>query len=347
MGRWFGFRQGYELFPRIWISDASYRDYTYLSRLDEELKEEIIRCNDAKKNPRECAIRMLAIPSGQRLRGTLKMHTTKNKMKKKITCDISYIGKYEEYATFKNDETQLNNNICITRDFLNGLEQHGIMWEYPDKEEDKGWNVYRWKGVPSELLLNEFIRKFHAGIEKRGSTSNQIFMFIKWMENVVKKGLLDDWNILLAGSEVDSDPNPFIINKEISIGRVNRAKQRYENDKNIVIKTLRNNQDRFKDVFPHEFKNKYLLNCIKKGPLNKELRKLEREEEGIVDQPLMIIYCIDKDSKSKDPEHKFTVDLNAKCDVVAFLVEIPNIDTRDSDMVQIELDVSHFEDDGE
>lgn len=348
MGRWFGFRQGYELFPRIWISDNTYRDYEYLARLDEELKEEIVRCNDAGKNPSECAIRMLAIPSGQRLKGALKTHSARTKMKKKITSDVSYIGKYEEFATFKNDETQLKNNYDLTVDFLNDLERNGIRAEYPDREIDKGWNVYRWRGVSSEVLLNEYIKKFHAGVVDMDSPDNPLQMFIKWMENIVTKGLLEDWNILLAGNDISSielPETPFEINERIRIGKVNRAKQKYDvgND-NIVIKTLRNNLDRFKDVFPHEFENKHLLNKIREGPLSKELRSLEREEEGIRDQPLMIIYCIDKDSKSKDPEHKFTIDLEACMDVVAFLVEIPNTDTRDSDMVQIELDVSRFED---
>ena len=40
MGRWFGYRKGYELYPRLWITDTTRLQFEYLSILDQELRED-------------------------------------------------------------------------------------------------------------------------------------------------------------------------------------------------------------------------------------------------------------------------------------------------------------------
>ena len=38
MARWFGYRRGYELLPRVWMSDITYDRFVYLTQLDAELR---------------------------------------------------------------------------------------------------------------------------------------------------------------------------------------------------------------------------------------------------------------------------------------------------------------------
>lgn len=349
MGRWFGYRPKYELFPRIWMSDGTERDFEYLARLDELLKDEICECNDKGLDPSKCAIRLLAIPDGQQLRGELRSHSTKKKMKKMKQASINYAGRYEEYCTFKNDEKQLSHNLKCVRDFLQALPGIGINPEHSEKPEDKGWGVYRWKNVPSEVILNQFVDRFWYGITEKDTVSPKYDLFRKWLIGIIEKGVLTEWTVLLAGIESIASDKLFIVNDDVCVGKINRAKKIYSDESIIDIKTLRSRFDIFKDKFPSEFENKVVLNRIKNGDFSSDTRKLERDMENITN-PLLLIYCIDKDSRPRQIDGKkpiFTTDLNAVCDVVAFLIEVPSSDDDDDSMVEIDLDYTHMDEIGE
>lgn len=345
MGRWFGYRPKYELFPRIWMSDTTFRDFEYLARLDELLKDEIRDCSDRGLDPGRCAIRLLAIPDGETLRGALRSHSSITKIKNMKKASINYSGRYEEYCKFSNDCEQLQGNLECVRSFLNGLASIGINAEHSDKPEDKGWGVYRWKDVPSNVILEKFVKKFKYGIKNDGKEDQGYKLFVDWLSGTIKKGVLPKWTVLFAGIETKEENKLFRLNDDISIGKINRAKKIYSDESIIDIKTLRSRADLFKDIFPSEFENKYLLNQIKKGDYSSDLRKRQRNEENITN-PLLLIYCIDKNSVSRvkngvPSEH--TTDLNAVCDVASFLIEVPSSDDEDDSMVEIKLDYTHMD----
>ena len=338
MGRWFGYRPGYELFPRIWLSSDSEKDFTYLAELDESLRGEIRECNRKNLSPDRCAIRLLSIPKAARLRGMLKSLTSKNKRKAEIPSSVSYIGQYEEYCIFRNDEKKLGDNKQHTVGFLNTLTEMGYGPQYPT-ENGKGpvedWNVIRWSDVPHSVILESFLDKFEVGLEQTDST----YLLKEWLRNL-KPGILDNWTVLLAGVNNPKNGKHFPEGSEFSVGMIQRSKEKRKSDI-IQFKTLRSKGDLFRDVFPDEFKDKSTLRRIRSGDVDQDLRVLERSQQGLDNTPLMIIYCIDKDSKATIPKNgkeQRKVDLDSYDDVVTFLVEIPNVDTRNEDMVQIKLD---------
>lgn len=345
MGRWFGYRPKYELFPRIWMSDVTVRDYEFLARLDELLKDEICECNNNGLDPSQCAIRLLAIPDAQQLRGVLRSHTSKNKEKKIKKASVNYSGRYEEFCTFKNSSNQLKGNLACVRNFLNSLPALGITPEHSDKPEDKGWGVFRWRDVPAKVIFDCFVNKFEYGLGQNDGLSHKYDLFKKWLAGTIEKGVLSKWTVIVAGT-VNAEPDKvFSINSEVSVGKVNRAKRILADETIIDIKTLRNRADIFKDIFPSEFENKFILNKIKQGDYSTETRKQQREMENI-ENPLLLIYCIDKDSTPRKKEGArdiYTTDLNAVEDVAAFLVEVPSSDDEDDNMVEIDLDYLHLE----
>lgn len=335
MGRWFGFRRGYELYPRIWMSYRSYEDYSFLAELDEELRDEIKRCNAAGENPSRTAIRLLAIPKASE-RGYLKSLSSKNKTKGMITSDISFIDRYEEFATFADDYEVLNSNLELTKGFLNGLENYG-----PEIPEDDNWNVVRWKNVPTRTILDNFLNDFSNGPDPKVKRTFILDSLIKWLETMDTNGVLQSWNVLLAGTRYNDKDKVFEVNDKVHIGKIERSKEQADY---IQIKTLRNRSDLFKDVFPTEFEDRNTLGSIRKGNLSTDLRIHERDTEWVGKHPLMVIYCIDRNSKhSGTNTHK--VDLNSKQDIIAFLVEIPNIGVWDKNRVCIKLDTSRLSED--
>ena len=87
-----------------------------------------------------------------------------------------------------------------------------------------------------------------------------------------------------------------------------------------------------------------------------DLRLRERKCEWVDEHPLLVIYCIDKDSKPRNKSSANIVELGkgsgkvaleSEEDIISFLIEVPNIETRDADMVQIELDPEHLDSEDE
>lgn len=73
MGRWFGYRPGYEDLPRIWVSDNLDEDYAFLSRVEQDMRAEIRSFEGTDTTPAEVGLRIRAHP------GRLEI-TARNKM---------------------------------------------------------------------------------------------------------------------------------------------------------------------------------------------------------------------------------------------------------------------------
>ena len=51
MGRWFGYRQGYEDLPRIWMTEDLRRDFEHLARQEAEFRQELEMCGENGQTP--------------------------------------------------------------------------------------------------------------------------------------------------------------------------------------------------------------------------------------------------------------------------------------------------------
>ena len=87
MGRWFGFRRGYELLPRIWMTDDTLEKFQFLTMLEEELKEELIQFETDLSSPMEYGPRVKNSPKTSWLRVT-----SKNKMQSAAEVDMDFSG---------------------------------------------------------------------------------------------------------------------------------------------------------------------------------------------------------------------------------------------------------------
>ena len=75
MGRWFGYRRGYELLPRIWLTNKTHEQFKFLSILDYELRKEICEMELNDISPAEYGPRVLTHP-----RTTFIRVTARNRM---------------------------------------------------------------------------------------------------------------------------------------------------------------------------------------------------------------------------------------------------------------------------
>lgn len=101
MGRWFGYRTGYEDLPRVWVTEGLDKDYAFLARVEKDLRDEIRSVQNSGVTPAEMGVRVRAHP------GRLEV-TAKNKMFDANVVTLGLSGIYRQ--TFLLDRTQEENN---------------------------------------------------------------------------------------------------------------------------------------------------------------------------------------------------------------------------------------------
>lgn len=101
MGRWFGFRNGYEDLPRIWTTDSLRRAFRHLALVEHEMRSDINMYELRNSTPMDAAVRIRTHPS---LRVTAKMGAAK-------PARTSYSGARLQVRYYKRDDIEwLQNN---------------------------------------------------------------------------------------------------------------------------------------------------------------------------------------------------------------------------------------------
>src|SRR5690606_27083317 len=62
MGRWFGYRHGYEDLPRLWTTAKLAKDFRALAAIEEEIREDIAQYRERNCTPLDFAVRVRSIP---------------------------------------------------------------------------------------------------------------------------------------------------------------------------------------------------------------------------------------------------------------------------------------------
>jgi hypothetical protein len=111
MGRWFGYRPGYEDLCRVWMPEEAEGWYAHVADSIEELREELRVMEAANATPSEFGLKVRGHPD------TL-IVTARNKMGsgELITVEIGLANKFVETAILKRDPTSLEaNRECAIR----------------------------------------------------------------------------------------------------------------------------------------------------------------------------------------------------------------------------------------
>ncbi len=321
MGRWFGYRRKYEVLPRIWMNRNDEEKFQYLTKLDNDLRNEIKNMYDLKHKPTEYAVRIDNFPEF----ATLKI-TSKNKMQGAIDAD--YSNHRGQTVKFYSDKQIINNNLKATYEFITtlGPVDNSIMkcYENPINKKDES---KVWLGVNYKKVLN-YLRKMK--FPSQSSIVEDYDAMTTWFEEQYRKNQIEDWNIVLSGV---SNGDTFTLGN-INIGLSNRAKLDDENCDIINLKTISRQSDHFIDVD--------CRNINKESIEYKKLLKYENYQEfrrnhGLSRVPLLIIYIINKNSKPTRDDSPNRVDLNAYNHLVGYDIYIPSDGVSKCSKVQVDL----------
>jgi hypothetical protein len=146
MGRWFGYRGGYEDLCRIWMPAEAIDWYAFIANAAEELHDELRIMEKAKATPRMFGLAVRSHPASL-------LVTARNKMGsgKKVTTLVGLSNKFVETSKVSIKPNDLSANLDIARWLVAKLNRAGL------RGDTTPWGTLV-RGVPVE-----FIDEFLAG----------------------------------------------------------------------------------------------------------------------------------------------------------------------------------------
>ncbi|MBL8199778.1 MAG: Z1 domain-containing protein [Chromatiales bacterium] len=144
MGRWFGYRDGYEDICRLYMTGSAIGWYAHVWDAAEELRDEFRRMERAGRAPKDFGLRVRSHPDSL-------IVTARNKMRtgRKVTHSVALGGRLIETTALRDDAIDRN---------LESLERvvARLVREYGRPASDGG---YLWSQVPAEVVT-DFVRGF-------------------------------------------------------------------------------------------------------------------------------------------------------------------------------------------
>ena len=195
MGRWFGYRPGYDDLFKLWISVDAIDWYSYITAAAEELKREIANMRDTHLTPMEFGLKVRQDPASL-------IVTAKNKMRTAtlVKRPITVSGHLLETPRLRTDKTSLQSNKEVFEDFVKRLPEIG-------QKVDMEGTRYFWSNV-SKDEIESLLRDFKTHVWQLNFQGAALADFIRdssvldeW-DVFIAEGSDDEWRGLLCGNEV-------------------------------------------------------------------------------------------------------------------------------------------------
>ncbi|EOO14910.1 hypothetical protein IG9_04078 [Bacillus cereus HuA2-9] len=332
MGRFFGYRKGYEMLPRIWVTKDTEAKFKFMATLEEELREDIETYILEGMDANEYGPKIKNSPKLTWLR-----ITAKNRMQSAEEIDLDFSGTSSQTILFDDDVASQRKNIEVTECFLNRLGE--------PNETRNGRGLY-WEDVPFQEIVDEFFRKFKFNEQSDFSSMEPFF---EWYQKKEIEAGFSNWNVVLSGSgKLDdiSNKKQWIISDR-GVGLITRSRRGSETGTKINIGVLRTPSDLYADMtkevyesIPTQYKltkdgkvereriEDQLEEIDQKQPKKSVINEL-RKAAGLGLTPQLLLYRIDKESKFEKKQTQNTkeankrYDLNASEDLIGVSLFVP------------------------
>jgi hypothetical protein len=279
MGRWFGYRHGYEDLTRIWLTDEMRGWFHHLATVEAEIRSDIERYDDEHVTPLDVGVAIRTHP---------KMAiTAASKMRGAVDGEVSYSGRRLQTILFRNrDADWLRGNLEATRVLLADIEDRGFAMR---RGSGQRGDTRIFGPVPSELVL-DFLSRYQFHEASRDLESGAITRYIA---ERMREDELTHFHVAVLGREVVPDLGIVDLGSGGPIGLINRARLDHIGDRDYAdIKALMSKSDRAVDLDVSEAELKKMtegeISLLRNAPL-----RGRGDGSG-----LLAIYPIAKDSKA-------------------------------------------------
>ncbi len=300
MGRWFGYRHGYEDLPRLWTTANLAANFRALARIEEEIREDIQNYRKHKVTPKEFAVRVRAIP-GMAI-------TAASKMRHAYRSNISFEGRHVQTIRFDHQSQSIvSGNWTAAAQFVNEAVGRRQV------EKQGGGKRHLVRGVSLQevrkFLVAYEICDRHMDLKKD--------LLLGYIDEAADR--LQEWNVgIITPTSPRSSVKPLG-----SLGYVSTARR----------SQLAANEKGYADIKALMSKNDILIDVTTPG--SKTSDSWSELKSSRPQAPLLLIYVIDGKSEAQS---KSRIDLDAVGDLIGVGIVFPGTPDQSGDYFSVELD---------
>ena len=180
MGRWFGYRGGYEDLCRIWMPAEAIDWYSFIATAAEELHDELRTMEKAKATPRMFGLAVRSHPASL-------LVTARNKMGsgKKVTTLVGLSNKFVETSKVSIKPSDLSANLSLAKSLVSKLNGASL------REKSSPWGTLV-RGAPVEFI-DEFLAGWRNAEQSVTTDPGPVRSYIR----ARKADELQNWDILI------------------------------------------------------------------------------------------------------------------------------------------------------
>lgn len=189
MGRWFGYRTGYEDVCRVWIPADGVGWYAHIHEAMEDLQAQLKRMELAKATPEQFGLAVRSHPESLIVTARNKMGTGRE-----LPVKVGLAGKVVETTRLPTDRDQLDRNRRAGEVLAAGIKARRLVAEHPSRG-----TLYT---VPVDLV-RDFLQLFRADAADPLTDSRLMLDYIDARAEIELK----DWDVLFASAKkADASP---------------------------------------------------------------------------------------------------------------------------------------------
>ncbi|TJZ84872.1 Z1 domain-containing protein [Paracoccus hibiscisoli] len=310
MGRWFGYRHGYDDLPRLWTTEDLASKFRSLAVIEEEIRSDIAMYRENDLTPREFAVRVRAIP-GMAI-------TAATKMKHAHRTNMSFAGKHVQTIRFNHTDPQV-----VAGNWKAAAKLIDVAGTAQPPKSGKGDVLF--ENVPLSA-----VRKFIAAtdISEEHMDLKQAYL-LEYLDSAAAS--LSEWNVgLVQPASGTRSTRP--LGKLGAVVTLRRSKLKSENPRYADIKALMSKADILIDA-----------DC------KPEKDDWSGFKECRPDKPLLLLYPIDalsepEERKAKSGKPSSRESLNAAGDLMGFGIVFPGQKDRSGGYFSVDIDAQAVED---
>ena len=202
MGRWFGYRNGYDKLFKIWMEPAAIGWYEYISNATDELRDEIVEMRRIGLTPKEFGLKV-------QQNMTSLFVTARSKMRATTTVEqwISLAAEVVETPKLvANMQKCINCNLELTNDLLSELANNP---DYYKEELNYENNRVIYSGVDKEIIA-KYIAAYVSHPRHITFNSTDLSMHINNSTEYPK------WTVAIIGGSGDLVEEKYINNEDVN-----------------------------------------------------------------------------------------------------------------------------------
>lgn len=334
MGRWFGYRQGYEDLVRVWMTNELKQWFMALATVEAEIREEIEVYAREGKTPLELPVKIrshpqMAVTSAAKMRGVVK-------------TDVSYSGKKIQTILFRDQDKNWleNNHEAVTSLVVNAKKQG-------HSEDELDSSIYRgFKDIDVQLIM-DFLNDYMVHEDARTINTESVR---KYIDKQRDQGYLLSWNVVFIERQ-NEEPSDLKLGLDTPLKLLRRRKMMTNDDGTANLKAITSRWDRVADL---DHSKNGIAETFTSGNVNRvsdDMLKLVRQQRGLSKSGLLIVYPINKNSdldveKFNESEKVGRIPLNAKAHMLGLGIMFPDSQNRNDlvDYYSANVETGYLED---